>query len=97
MNLALNPTTTSRTKHIDIKLHFIREIVRKGRIIIRYCPTEKQLADLLTKSLSRAKFEKLQLQLLGITEHDYILIPITNNQLDVEGGVSTESTDIQKF
>jgi hypothetical protein len=77
--LASNPTTTSRTKHIDIKLHFIREVIKRGKIIIKHCPTDKQVADLLTKSLSRTKFEQLKLQILGITAHDFVLVHETTN------------------
>ena len=38
-----------RTKHIDIKYHFIRENVKEGRIKIVYCPTDKMIADIFTE------------------------------------------------
>ena len=56
----------SRTKHIDIKYHYIREAVNEKLISIRYCCTEKMLADILTKGLHKIKFEDLRQQ-LGIT------------------------------
>jgi hypothetical protein len=46
-----NASNKQRIKHIDIRHHFIREQVERGRIIIQYCPTEMMLADILTKPL----------------------------------------------
>ena len=63
--LAKNPIAHSRTKHIDIRFHFIREAQENGLIQIKYCPTEEMLADLLTKPHSRHSFEKLH-QFLGM-------------------------------
>jgi len=45
----------ARTKHIDIRFHFIRWIVDDGRIKLTYCPTNDMLADVLTKALPSAK------------------------------------------
>ena len=63
--LANNPIAHSRTKHIDIRFHFIREAQKNGLIQIKYCPTEEMLADLLTKPLPRNSFEILR-QFLGM-------------------------------
>lgn len=41
----------SRLKHIDVKLSFIRELVQKRKIILKYMQTDKQQADILTKGL----------------------------------------------
>ena len=49
--------TTRRTKHIDTKFHFVRELFKNGAIEIRYCPTDKMIADLLTKPLGAIKTE----------------------------------------
>ena len=53
-----------RTKHIDIKHHFIRETVQTtvqtGKITLLYCPTADMLADIFTKQLPRTQFEKLR-------------------------------------
>jgi hypothetical protein len=46
-----NPTNHSRAKHIDIRYHFIRDLVNLKLIDLTYIPTENQLADLLTKPL----------------------------------------------
>ena len=44
-----------RTKHIDVRYHFIRYIIEDGKIILVYCPTEEMIADSLTKALPSAK------------------------------------------
>ena len=49
-----------RTKHIDIKHHFIRETVQTRKITLSYCPTANMLADIFTKRLPRTQFEKLR-------------------------------------
>lgn len=55
--LAKNPLFHSRTKHIDIRHHFIREAVKNGDVELRYLATEEMPADVLTKGLPRAKHE----------------------------------------
>ncbi len=45
----------SRTKHIDIRYHFIRYIIEAGSIKLIYCPTDEQTADTLTKALPSTK------------------------------------------
>ncbi len=63
--LVKNPIGHSRTKHIDIQFHFVREAHENGLINLKYCPTEEMLADLLTKPLPKVLFETLHL-LLGM-------------------------------
>jgi len=46
-----------RTKHIEIKYHYIRDMVEKGAVKLQYVPTNEQTVDMLTKPLSRMKFE----------------------------------------
>ena len=55
--LAGNPIHYARTKHIDIKCHFIRDHTNKDVSIV-YCPTKEMVADILTKPLARPAFEK---------------------------------------
>jgi hypothetical protein len=45
----------ARTKHIDIRFHFIRWIVKNGSIKLVYCPTEDMVADTFTKALPSPK------------------------------------------
>jgi len=55
--LALNQRYHSRTKHIDIRHHFIREAVESQHIDLKYIPTDMMIADVLTKSLAKPKHE----------------------------------------
>ena len=64
--IAKNSTGRRRTKHIDIKHHFIKESVQAGIISVSYCPTTDMLADTFTKQLPRTQFEKLRSK-LGLT------------------------------
>ncbi|KAI1003364.1 hypothetical protein K3495_g4845 [Podosphaera aphanis] len=52
-------TNSAKTKHIDISYHFVRDCVRGKKINIKYIPTAKMLADLLTKPLSHTKAKPL--------------------------------------
>jgi hypothetical protein len=65
--MSKNPESHSRMKHIDIQQHFVRERVESGEVAIEYVPTEKQVADGLTKPLSRDKFTKFR-EALGLYE-----------------------------
>ena len=47
--LATSPMTTGKTTHIDIRYHFIREMVKGRTTEVQYCPTEEMIADALTK------------------------------------------------
>ena len=61
--MAKNPVGHARTKHIDIRYHFVREGVQNGAIILKYVATGEMIADILTKPLPRHSFEKLVLEL----------------------------------
>ncbi|GKC99797.1 retrovirus-related pol polyprotein from transposon TNT 1-94 [Tanacetum coccineum] len=54
--ISCNPVQHSRTKHIDVKYHFIKEHVEKGIVELFFVGTEYQLADLFNKALSQDKF-----------------------------------------
>ncbi|KAK6118844.1 hypothetical protein DH2020_047411 [Rehmannia glutinosa] len=53
------PISHTRTKHIEIDIHFIREKVQNKVVDVRFIPSEDQLADLLTKPLPLARFQLL--------------------------------------
>ncbi|GJT87939.1 hypothetical protein Tco_1069656 [Tanacetum coccineum] len=55
--LCCNNVQHSRSKHIDIRHHFIREQVEKGVVELYFVRTEYQLADIFTKALPRERFE----------------------------------------
>ena len=53
---AANAVTEKRTKHIDIRYHYIREVIDKGIVSLYYVDTNNNPADMLTKNLARDKF-----------------------------------------
>nr|GFC92203.1 retrovirus-related Pol polyprotein from transposon TNT 1-94 [Tanacetum cinerariifolium] len=57
--ISCNPVQHSRTKHIDVLYHFIKEKVEKGIIELIFVGTEYQLADLFTKALPVERFQYL--------------------------------------
>ena len=63
INISKNLVHHTRTKHIDIRHHFLRDHVEKGNITLVHCRTKDQLADIFTKALNRVPFETLRLRL----------------------------------
>ncbi|GJY33364.1 retrovirus-related pol polyprotein from transposon TNT 1-94 [Tanacetum coccineum] len=61
-----NPVLYSRTKHIDIRYHFIRDHILKGDIELHFIPTQYQLADIFTKPLDEPTFKRLIIELGGV-------------------------------
>jgi hypothetical protein len=60
IRMADNPVEHSRTKHIAIQYHFLRDHQQRGDIEIAYVSTKEQLADIFTKSLDEKAFTKLK-------------------------------------
>jgi hypothetical protein len=56
IRMADNPVEHSRTKHIDIRYHFLRDHQQRGDIEIAYVSTKEQLADIFTKPLVEKTF-----------------------------------------
>ena len=56
IKLAKNPVQHSRTKHIDIRHHFLRDHETKGDIALSHVSTDKQLTDIFTKPLDEQRF-----------------------------------------
>ncbi|GJU74571.1 retrovirus-related pol polyprotein from transposon TNT 1-94 [Tanacetum coccineum] len=61
IDLSKNPVQHSRTKHIEIRHHFLHDNVQKGNISIEKVTSEDNIADILTKSLKRDPFNYLRL------------------------------------
>ena len=56
INLSKNPIQHSKSKHIEIRHHFLRDHAQKGDIVLKYVQTEKQLADIFTNPLNKEEF-----------------------------------------
>ena len=63
INLSKNPVLHSRTKHIEIRHHFLRDHVQNGDIKLIFVSSENQLADIFTKPLSEDQFCKIRKEL----------------------------------
>lgn len=62
--LSKNGIKSERTKHIDIKYHFVTDEVSSGNVLLRWVPTTQQLADILTKALGRHQHSDLSERLM---------------------------------
>ena len=51
INLAENPLSSSNSKHIDVRYHFLRKLVGTGDLSFKYLRTKDQHADILTKAI----------------------------------------------
>lgn len=63
INMLKNQVQHSNTKHIDIRHHFIRELVEKKEVRLEYISIEKQLANIFTKALNATQIEALRSRL----------------------------------
>ena len=75
--LARNPVHHKRSKHIDIRYHFIRERVQSSEIDPQYVPSRENLADIFTKPLASELFTYLRNQILG---HSRASPPVDDDQ-----------------
>ena len=65
IHLASNPVTSQRTRHINIRYHFIRDEILSNEFKIIFVKSDQQLADILTKGLPRPQFQALANELYG--------------------------------
>lgn len=71
---------SKRVKHIDIKHHFLRDLVAAGKLLVELIANTKQLADFFTKSLDAARYEELRTK-LGVSKREGVL---TKQLLDMQ-------------
>ena len=65
INMSKNPIMHSKTKHIPIKYHYLREQVYQKTIKLEYIGTKEQIVDIFTKPLPKEAFERLR-QKMGV-------------------------------
>jgi transposase InsO family protein len=63
IRLVKNPEFHKRTKHIDVRYHYIREKYADGKFILEYVKSKDQLADIMTKPIPREQFQYLRARL----------------------------------
>ena len=63
IKLSRNPVMHGKSKHIDVRYHFLRELVNDGVVQLQFCGTRHQLADILTKPLKLESFWELRWKL----------------------------------
>lgn len=68
INLSKNPQEFKRTRHIQVKYHFIRTLVKANKIKLIYCNTKSQLADMFTKGINAPRLVELSSK-LGLTDN----------------------------
>jgi hypothetical protein len=66
--LSKNSVFHRKSKHIDTRYHFIRELVNNGEVVLQFCNSKDQLADIFTKPLAKTNFE-FQRHRLGIVSN----------------------------
>lgn len=65
VSIGTNDTHHQRTKHIDIRHHFVRDVVKHGTVHLKWIATQYQIADVLTKALGSIMFSRLRDQLVS--------------------------------
>jgi uncharacterized OsmC-like protein len=60
IKLSKNPVMHGRSKHIDVRYHFLRDLNNDGVMELKHCRSEKQLADIMTKALKVDTFCRLR-------------------------------------
>jgi hypothetical protein len=68
VKLSENPVFHDKSKHIEIKYHYIRDMVQRKELHVRYLPTHEQIVDIFTKPLASVKFEYFR-ERLGLVQN----------------------------
>ncbi|XP_052735485.1 secreted RxLR effector protein 161-like [Vigna angularis] len=67
IDLAKNPINHERSKHVDVRFHFIQKKMKKGSVKLEHVKSKKQISDIFTKALPTTSFQKLR-KLIGMKE-----------------------------
>ncbi len=58
-------SSSKRTKHIEIRYYYVADRISKGDLLVLWCPTDKMIADFLTKPLQGKVFKQFRDMLMG--------------------------------
>ena len=67
--MAKNPVVSGRNKHMEIKMHYVRQCVDQNEVTLRYIGTRDQLADILTKNLPASIFLPMREKIINPGQH----------------------------
>lgn len=67
IQLSKNPVHHGRSKHIEVRFYYLRDLTKEGKVKLMHCGTQDQLADIMTKPLKLETFRKLK-GMLGLVE-----------------------------
>jgi len=67
IQLCKDPVQHQHSKHIELRMHFIRKLIHDHVLEVQYCSTDDQVADIFTKALTEVKFTKLRF-MVGVQE-----------------------------
>nr|GEX36906.1 retrovirus-related Pol polyprotein from transposon TNT 1-94 [Tanacetum cinerariifolium] len=92
--ISCNPVQHSRTKHINIRYHFIKEHVERGTAELYFVETEYQLADLFTKALSNKRFDYIvhRIEKMKLTSHYQLYVSVFRVDVPTTQSQPIEST-----
>jgi hypothetical protein len=71
IKLSENPVFHDKSKHIEIRYHFIRDTIQKGVVKLQYISTNEQVANILTKALPKGNFEYFR-EKMGVLENPFL-------------------------
>lgn len=66
--MAANLAMHNRSKHIEVDHHFIREMVARKQLVVRFVPSKDQLADIMTKGLHSPRYISLRTKLTVVSK-----------------------------
>jgi hypothetical protein len=96
ISMAVRPLLSRKTKHITVKVEWLRRLVASGVVVLIPCPTEHQLADMLTKSQGRVLFLAQRGQALGYVLWVPPSSPPDGRRFDNADGVEAEGAEEEK-